>query len=228
MNYFVRKEDTIEKYLVEFDREELEKLKLEIIENCSLVKHHEYDGIDGPDSFDYLRIRNYREVKIGSIEINREFGEMADIYHFSYDEYEFPQLVTIIDNLLAFDLEAIEKIMNPDYSSFEKEPLREMIQSLSAEIDKISNWDPKQKIEKLKMLEQLFDRIELNTNRDIKPVEPYYRKVKNLLKVELVDSINIEDLLKVQNFFEIELNNIGNLDKHKQKILTMKTPTINK
>ena len=61
MYYYVYKDKCVEKYLVNFSKEEIEKLKLEIINNCSEIEHREYDGTHGPNYFDYLRIRNYKE-----------------------------------------------------------------------------------------------------------------------------------------------------------------------
>lgn len=218
MYYFVKTEVRIEKYSVDFDKEELEKLRLEIINNCSEVTHHEYDGIDSPSPSDYLKIRNYSAKKIDRIETNREFGEYTDLYHFRYDEWEFPHLVKLIDGLLKSNKESVLQIMNPDYN-LEKSLLEHRISKLSEEIDTISNLEPKKKIEKLNELQELMEKGKLNNFK--KSVIPYYQKVQDLLTIELVDSIDIQDLLKIQNFFEIELKDVKNTDNHIQKILTI-------
>ena len=39
MLYFRKNDDVIEKYQVNFDKEKIEKLKQEIINNCSFITH---------------------------------------------------------------------------------------------------------------------------------------------------------------------------------------------
>ena len=39
MIYFRKNDEVIEKYQVNFDKEEIEKIKKEIIDNCSYVEH---------------------------------------------------------------------------------------------------------------------------------------------------------------------------------------------
>lgn len=217
MNYFhyhILENDMINKYLVEFDKTKLKSLRFEIISDCSEITHYSYEDKTGPDASDYLRIRNYRAKKIGQVETSREFNETADVYHFSYDKFEFPYLITLIDNLQNGSKEAVEQIMNPDYS-LEKPSVEAKIEKLSTEIDTINNLEAKKKIEKLKELEGLLEKLEINKMQ--KPVMPYYKKVQELINIKLVDSISMDEFQRIQNFFGIKIN--VEIEKPVQKVL---------
>ena len=45
MIYFRKNDEVIEKYQVDFDKEEIEKLKRKIINNCSFIQHEEYESV---------------------------------------------------------------------------------------------------------------------------------------------------------------------------------------
>lgn len=113
MYYFLEQKYTIEKYFVSFSKEELEKLKIEIINKCSEIEHYEYDGTEGPNKFDYLQIRNYHEkfIRIRESRDNLQWPDQK-LYHYSYDKYNYPTLVTAIDNLLNGNVQALDVIYN--------------------------------------------------------------------------------------------------------------------
>ena len=97
MIYFRKNDEVIEKYQVDFDKEEIEKLKKEIINNCSFIQHEEYESDYSPRFTDEI-IRNFTYTPI---EKEKEyFEETRDIYRYSYDEYKPPYLVKLINQLL--------------------------------------------------------------------------------------------------------------------------------
>lgn len=203
MFYFKYYDDKIEKYVVEFDRELVEELGVEIIDNCSLIVHHEEDLTLGPNKNNTLKIRNYHKgPKVG--EYSHECGPDEPIYHFSYDEYIYPSLITIIDKLLRGDSDAIDEInnYNPEIDnakiSFNKE-----IEKLSRKIDLIDNLDIKNKQLKLKELEVLVAKAQLNKDR--KHIDSYYEQLKELLSYELLATISTEEVKKVNRFFSKKL-----------------------
>ena len=68
------------KYEVVIDKELLSKLKYEIIEKCSIIIHKDYQDTYLPKMYgidDYLKYRNYSEVKIGV----REYNDFYSICH---------------------------------------------------------------------------------------------------------------------------------------------------
>ena len=207
MLYFVKKGNRIEKYEVTYDKAEMEKLKYEIIENCSEIIHHSYDDTAGPDEDDYLRTRNLIKTKVGVREHN-DFYDIAPetVYHFEYDEYEFPYLVSLIDMLRHNNAGAREMILNPDFS-YEPESFEKRINDLMKKASRISNRKTKEKIAILEDLARLTNQSELNANQ--KSVKEYYPIVQKLINLRIIDSIQLTELEKIQSFFEIE--SIGNI-----------------
>ena len=216
MYYFIDKKETIEKYSVSFSKEELEKLKIEVINNCSEIEHHEYEGTHGPNEFDYLRIRNYKE-RFVRIQESRDSLQWPDqrVYHYSYDEYKFPELVSVIDELLNGNVLVLDTIFNTN-SEAKNETIDERIRKASEELDAIDNLKITKKREKLDELQKLIELKKLNKKQ--KSVVPYYAKLRELITLDLVDTITKEEIERVNQFF----GNSTNVKKQLQKIQTLK------
>jgi len=206
MFYFVKNDKRIEKYKVTFNKEALTKLRVEIINNCSEIEHYDYVDTDGPTYHDdFLHIRNLERIKVGKREYNDFYSEDEDLYHYTYDAYEFPYLINLIDMLFHNNVHALNMILNPDFS-LEPEPLEKRIKDLNKKANRISNTKTKEKIAILEELEQLIAKSKLNINQ--KSVKEYYPKVQQFITLELVDTIYIYELEKIQRFFSIELNDL--------------------
>ncbi|MBQ3021629.1 MAG: hypothetical protein IJD92_05360 [Bacilli bacterium] len=216
MYYFIDKKETIEKYSVSFSKEELEKLKIEIINNCSEIEHHEYEGTHGPNEFDYFRIRNYKE-RFVRVKESRDSLQWPDqrIYHYSYDEYKFPELVSAIEELLNRNVLVLDTIFNTNPES-KIETIDERIRKASAELDAIDNLKITKKREKLDELQKLIELKKLNKKQ--KSVVPYYARLRELITLDLVDTITKEEIERVNQFF----GNSTNVKKQSQKIQTLK------
>lgn len=199
MYYYVENNDKIEKYEIEFDKEKLKKLKIEIINKCSEITHKEYNNTIEPNYFDYLKIRNYQSKQIGTVE-GRDYAPDKTLYHISYDEYIFPYLVTLIDRLLKNDIEALNEIFNP---SIEKEKISftQRIENLSKEIDEINNFDTNKKITKLQELQKLIETQKLNSSQ--LPVSLYYTKVQELITFKYINSMKITEIEKTESFLGV-------------------------
>ena len=98
MYYFKYNDTNIEKYVVRFNRDELMNLRHSVITNCSELVHRDIDSDE--ELSNNSKIRNLQRISKG------------DIYHYSYDEYVYPELVSYIDGLLRSDDKVIEKIFN--------------------------------------------------------------------------------------------------------------------
>ncbi len=200
MLYFRKKDETIEKYQVTFDKEELIKIKNEIINNCSLIKHREYES-DYPPSFSKKIIRNYKSTPTGNK--MEYFEEARDIYRYSYDEYNPPYLVELINQLLNDNSDAIDKILNYDISK--ESTIDDRIELANQDFDKIAPQNITMRKEKLNEIAELFNEKELNKNQQ--SIEPYYNQLIEQISFNLIDSLSISELDKIELFFEIELYN---------------------
>ena len=106
MYYFKHTKDGIEKYNVTFKKEQLEIIKYEIIKKCGVLVHREYDGTIGPDESNIFRIRNFSKK-----DLDIKNNQNEELYHYSYDEYLYPYLVTLIKRILKGDSKALQEIM---------------------------------------------------------------------------------------------------------------------
>lgn len=210
MIIFIKKDKIVEKCSVEINKEELEKLRIEIIEKCSEIVHHEYDLSSRlPEDFvdDSLKIRNFKETKIGERDIDPRKSPIKKLYHYSYDQLEYPYLITIINNMLKGKESAIEEILNPDFSK-ERKSIDEKIKELQEELNS-KKLSVSEEILVLNRIKKLLETKKLNENQE--SVLEYYDKVKNLITLTRIDFINVEQLKRIYDFFEIkELKAIKN------------------
>ena len=197
MIYFMDEGKKRKKYEIVVDKNGLEKLKVEIINNCSMIIHHDCNTTKTPNYYDILRIRNYSAEKIGIHKPNDFYASCETLYHVVYDEYKYPYLIELIDKLLNNDEEALDEILNPN---FEKEQISidKMINILEEKYNSISLSEIGSKREILEKLSQLYKLKELNKNQ-ISVIE-YYSKVKNFIKLKLIDYMDIELIDRVNKF----------------------------
>ena len=200
MLYFRKNNNVIEKYQVNFDKEKIEKLKNEIINNCSFITHREYESDYAPILADKI-IRNFTYTPTGK---EREyFEETRDIYHYSYDEYKPPYLVELINQLLNDNSKVIDQILNYEISL--KSAIDDSIDLAYQEFNRIDNENITKKTEKLKELEDLLKAKELNMNQQ--NIDLYYNQLIGLIKFNLIDSLPISELGRIESFLEINLSN---------------------
>lgn len=210
MFYFRKNDEVIEKYQVSFDKEEIEKLKKKIINNCSFIKHEEYESDYSPRFTDEI-IRNFTYTPTGKEK--EYFEETRDIYRYSYDEYKPPYLVELINQLLNGNSKAIDKILNYDIST--KSTIDDRIDLANREFNKIAPEDIIKKKEKLKELEDLLKAKKLNKNQQ--SIDIYYNQLIGLIKFDLVDSLSKSELGRIESFLEIDLSSRVEISNSQEK-----------
>ena len=199
MFYFRKNGEVIEKYRVHFDKDEIAKLKKEIINNCSFIEHKVYVS-DYEPRFTNEIIRNFTCTPTGRKK--EYFEETRELYQYSYDEYKPPYLVELINQFLNGDSKAIDNILNYDIST--KSTLDDKINLANKEFNKIAPEDISKKKEKLKELEDLLKAKELNKKQQ--SIDLYYAQLIGLIKFDLIDLLPINELVKIETFLEINLS----------------------
>ena len=209
MNYFKYNGKIIEKYHVTFEKEEVEKLKEEIIQNCSFINHQEFES-DYDPVLKRKMIKNFHKTYVGEKDY---FEETRKVYLYSYDEYTPPYLVKLIDLLLQNDIKGLEAILSYDLSP--NSSIDEQIHSVTQEFIKIDNNQFQQKKEKLKELEELLKLKELNKYQ--KGIDFYYNRLMQCIHFEWVNSLPMDEQKKVEDFFEKKFDSILIHDDPKDK-----------
>ena len=204
MYYFSCIDGKIEKYEIDFDRKKLLHLREEIILNCSEIHHKEYEGVVGP-KMDQLKIKNFNKIKVGVKEYRNCCLPDQSVYYFSYDENEYPYLVTLIDRLLNEDVEVIDEFLSINLKK-EKLPFELRIQNLLEEASQISDLCVQEKIQKLLQLQEMLELSKLNKNQ--KSVFEYYYKVRDYIYIEYIGEIGISEWNHIQQFMGIDSNEL--------------------
>lgn len=205
MKQFIEKDNVVEKYDVKVDEFKLQELRLEIINDCSEIIHHDYYGNEGPEHYDFLKIRNLKEQKMN------HSSHKSPIYHITYDEYIFPYLVNIIDHILQEDDDIIDELVHPNYTKEESYIMnrkKEIIMDLFVNDD--VEFSRKEK--GLAEYKKLLDSEKLNSNR--KDIKPYYQQVANCITFILESVMEKEQIDEVLQFLELK-----NKEEKKKRVL---------
>ena len=200
MIYFIKNNDVIEKYQIDFDKKEIEKLRDAIIDNCSYIEHKEYYCDNVPRCANKIT-KNYKfEFTNDFVEY---FEERREAVFVSYDEYNAPELVNLINRLLENDSRVLQQIFNYDIST--NIPIDDKINSINKEFFEIDIKDIEKKKAKLHELEKLLKIQELNKNQQ--GIKQYYNQLIELIKIKLIDSISVSELERMESFLETYLSN---------------------
>lgn len=206
MFYFKKAEDGVHKYEVSFDKNEVSLLLEEVKSKCSTIKHFEYDDVNLPSLSERIysqnqscesEIRFFSQKLVGYREYNDFYSPVEDVYHYSYYEYTYSPLVSIINGLLNDSPMVIDKIFNPENIhrfNFDIE-----IDNMKNEIDKIPNNKIKEKIDKLNELNDLLKFANLNSKQ--KDEDEYYLRLQGLIKFDLVSILPYEIKEKYESFY---------------------------
>ncbi len=204
--YYIKEEEfNYNKYLVCFDEEKLEELRKEIIDNCSLITHYEFEGqMPVSGFFEYSKTRNFNYKQIGDYN--------SEMYYISYEKIEkMPFLITIIDEILRNRVNILDWIYTDKISYFDnnKENLFTLeILKLCREIE--NETDDNLRKEKATKLKSLMIHSKYNNNQ--KSEAEYLPKLLEILNIQFVDSISKAEVEKVQSFYE-GTNGINSLKK---------------
>ena len=179
-------------YVVTYDRLELIKLRIEVVENASVVMHCDYNGPSSKSPYnrknnnDSLEFKNFKEEYVRTDKTLN--GEKEEIYHYEYDSYLFPYIEELITRLLNKDVSALEDIYNPDLVK-EAVSIYYQINFLERKLLRTDSRNLDEKIEILHKLEDLVKEAK-DTKKDV-PVLKYYERLQNMVKIEKIPVLNI-------------------------------------
>lgn len=222
MYYYNIENENIIKYEVSIDKENLEKLKREIIEKCSEISHIHEETVGLPNFHDYEHIRNYKYNFVRSVEKNDFYGTTIDVYLVDYDYYEHPDLANHIWYLLRGDTSIISQIINPQIENIDEE--KNIMNEQQQIIEILNNKKDSDITKQLELLKENQEKLkeykakkELNKNQV--SVEPYYQKVLECISFKEISKISLQDLLNIQEF----LSNVNEftLDTSLEKVLKL-------
>ena len=227
MFYVIKNDETINKYQINFDKEEIEKIKKRIINNCSKRTHVIKEStlkpselINNPlcERISHLKKKNTRRTTSYS-----DTSEDKIVYEYDYILITYPHLVFLVDKLLNDDETAIYNIM--DYKVEYPINYDELLIQENEKIHKFVDNNLEEVIKKVENLKSLLEEKELNKNQQ--STEIYYNQLIGLIKFNLIDSLQISELERIESFLNINLSReveIGNskesvFEKKKKKLI---------
>lgn len=187
-----------EEYTISYDKDRLEKLMNELIEEESIKEHltycsPHYNYHQGEKKSNKYITKNYHEEAIPWIDV-------WDYYIYEYDKYTIPYLARLIKSALNGSVKAFEEIYFPVYER-EYAPLLEVIKDGIKDIednnqDKIvnpclQNWFPNARInvDRLKERRTTIKQCgeQLQNQEYINKFKSYYQEAKSMLEMKKVN-----------------------------------------
>ena len=197
---YVKEEDVIKKYKIEVDKQNLESLKIKLINECSVIKHiKEKQREDNLTSdYDFMHIRNYSKRFIERVDNHDFYGSpLIDIYEVEYDFYIEPKIVKLIEEVLKGNEEKALELLEYKEDDEVHESLQDKLNKLLSNEDNFNNTE-----KVIYETKELLD--EYKNTKYQKPVSIYLNDVKECVKLVLIDEISLEDYLRVYNFIDKE------------------------
>lgn len=191
MIYYVKTDNTIQKYYIEINQEKLKELETDILVNCSKIKHfeEEYEGDYFWKNHDPKTTINVSYEKIG---VKQYFEETVDIYKYSYDEIIISPLLDYIEKFKKEDSSVIDDIV--EHKREEELLYKEMLQ-INKDKKETSIESEKEKLHKeMCILGDEFFRLDKE--------RPYIDKMDDLLDIKEVKLIKIDQVNEVLEFFD--------------------------
>lgn len=204
MIYYKERKDRIEKYLIETDRDKLEELKNEIIQNCSEVSHEVKTGIK------FIPKMQYDTSEIRNLQVEQNNSDLGITYDVEYDYYKYPYLVYIIDAFLSGEVN--ENIIRELYlPTKEFKCAKDKTKEVCEEI--LKNIGDK---EKINQAVEEYDNLKKLKQSQLDPLL-YYEDVRDCIEISLAGSMEYDEIEKFVMFFESD-DELMKKELTKQKI----------
>ena len=122
------------------------------------------------------------------------------MFHVTYDERIFPEVITLIDEVLNDNYNNVIKLL--DYKEMKSKDNKK--QTMNIDISNIEDLK-KSKEEIDKIINELYN-DKLNENRV--SVNKYINKIRKCITLVLVDELSVEDFNKTYNFVDDSIKEV--------------------
>ncbi len=204
--YFYRDEELqITKYLVLCQDVELQRLRQQIIQDCSVISEECVERSEPPKTTDPNKIFDVRRGEYVGVRDEQQ-GPTRRLYKYYYKERKYSKMVEWIDALLSGDVSVLKKIYagKPE----EKESgLRRELASLYEKCGTISDTDFDKKIAALNEVKRVARAIEINEG--FKPEFYYYDTLLSSLHPVPAAVISKEDFNRTLEFLGKTSKDLG-------------------
>lgn len=194
------------KYSFKIDRKKLERIQQAIIYNCSFIIHKKDEfPFGGPrDQGEGYKILH---VKIGNYAFTRDGRDGPDIvyYTYTYDEYYFPKIVNIINEILEgnISISKIEDLFEPSNMIYDVNHYKniESLKKAKSLIDEYIETNDKGILDSISSI--INNCGHLNAEKPSKNIQDYLPELYECFEFELINvrKQNTTDIDKVKELF---------------------------
>lgn len=217
MFYFRKNDKTIKKYQVSFDKEEIKKIKKEIINNCSKRTHVIRESTLSPGELINNplgeKISHLKKKNTGRTTSYSDTSEDKTVFEYDYILITYPYLVFLVDNLLSGDEAAVYDIVN--YKIEYPTNYDDLLIQENEKIHKLVDSNIEEVIKKAEILKRILEEKELNKNQQNTDV--YYNQLMGLIKFDLIDSLPTSELGRIESFLNINLSREVEITNSKER-----------
>lgn len=190
MNYYYLSEGSIKQCNIIIDIKRLKELRKKIIDDCSEIKHIITESVDIPEEDEQLYNLEYKMIGKKYDDFS---NKIRNVYLIEYDWYEYPKLVSIIDELLYGNSDVLDNFYNTINKLDGEE---EIINNLYSELRKAHRENDNQ------MIRKINGKINaIKKSRENSPIKDYYFEVDKCIKIKVLKSMSINTLTRVEEFF---------------------------
>ena len=198
MIYFERHIDnSVSKWDVSFDSEELKNIYSIIMEECRATTHH-FHKLTAEELTARINAGNCHNFVRGQLDCSTGLIEV------SYDVYEYPRLLNLVQQLLSGDASVIDEIARPIETGQNK--YDDIVDTIDMEINGIDNRDIERKKSKLEELRVALNRA--RENKKEKRLTKYYDMVYGALNMRLIGVLNPAEVKMYEEFFSTSIDSM--------------------
>ena len=188
MIYYKKNKDKINKYQIDVDKKKLIQLEKDIMKNGSEVEHKIAECTENT-FYGYTSNKNVRNIKRVK-KIDKTIDD-EPIYRYVYDELTSP----LLD--LTYLLYHEKQSVIDEIYGYENQ-----LKKVKKEINKVNN-----KLEKTELGSKFNELLELMkklvmTEKKLEKNMPYINKMKDLLTIKLLDTMDKKEIKKATTFLE--------------------------
>lgn len=189
------------------DYEKLEKVREEIINNCSVILNYKENYTDCFEKQNFGE--DIRNIKRGNLVRISSAG--ISVYEYTYDKYVFPEIINVIDEILKGNEQKIQSLFDTNDLETDTNKYRD-IESLEKIIEMVEKYikiADEYLLKKIKSL--IMDCGSIEVKRPKKSITEYYQSLQECFDFEDKKDINRDSPVNTKTFHNFVSNRFSRI-----------------
>ncbi len=204
MIYFEDGGDRIKKYNVGFNRTELKKIVLDLINNCGIKEHIIEERCSDPKG-EPRKSKVYvtSKTNTGKTHSYGDCGSDEPVYKYDYIIIHYPRLAELIETLLEGNESALYDIVQ--YVVEEPKVCNVNLENYKVRINELLDSNPTAAIKLIENLNKEKEFVKLN--QGLQSTQKYYEALMNSFNFVFLDSMEKRTIMEYNDFCKTESGN---------------------